>query len=243
ANVERIDAGAGDDTVTGTSGADTIIGNAGNDVLNGGAGNDSFVIEGTGAGTDQFHGGDGQDALKGAEGWSGDTFRVESGLANLDSIESIDGGSATDTILAGSGNDTLDFGNMTIANVERIDAGSGNDIVTGSDGTDSIFGNAGSDTIYSSEGSDYLDGGADEDLFILQTATFASNDWVQHVEGGTGSDTVRLDGLGDDWVVTIDGQEIDTSESGSFDFNDNQAHTISIGDSTVVIDDVEKLEW
>ncbi|MDK9723107.1 MAG: cadherin-like domain-containing protein, partial [Rhodospirillales bacterium] len=128
-----------------TGGNDTLTGGAGNDAMYGGAGNDSFVINGSNEGTDQFHGGAGTDTIRGAAGWSGDTFRVESGLANLDSIESIDGGSATDTILAGSGNDTLDFGNMTIANVERIDAGAGDDTVTGTSGADTIIGNAGND--------------------------------------------------------------------------------------------------
>ncbi|WP_291295600.1 S8 family serine peptidase [Elioraea sp.] len=48
-----IDAGAGDDRVTGTSGADTIRGGTGNDSLAGGAGRDVFV----------FRRGDGQDVI------------------------------------------------------------------------------------------------------------------------------------------------------------------------------------
>jgi subtilisin-like proprotein convertase family protein len=47
----RVDAGAGDDVVAGTSGHDTLIGGVGNDVLTGGGGRDVFVFR-TGDGTD-----------------------------------------------------------------------------------------------------------------------------------------------------------------------------------------------
>lgn len=46
-----INAGMGNDTVTGDTSADFLVGGAGNDKLNGGAGNDSFI---GGAGTDVF---------------------------------------------------------------------------------------------------------------------------------------------------------------------------------------------
>ncbi len=49
----RIDAGAGDDVVVGSSGADTIRGGTGNDILTGGAGKDVFI----------FARGDGQDVI------------------------------------------------------------------------------------------------------------------------------------------------------------------------------------
>ena len=46
-DIDRINAGDGDDTVIGSSGDDTIQGNAGDDTLSGGAGNDDFYYSGT----------------------------------------------------------------------------------------------------------------------------------------------------------------------------------------------------
>ena len=60
-----IDAGAGDDSVTGSQGADSIIGGLGNDTLSGNGGNDS--IDG-GAGNDSIDGGFGDDRLSGGTG-------------------------------------------------------------------------------------------------------------------------------------------------------------------------------
>jgi Ca2+-binding RTX toxin-like protein len=46
-----INAGAGNDTITGGLGADFLVGGAGNDAINGGAGNDTFI---GGGGSDRF---------------------------------------------------------------------------------------------------------------------------------------------------------------------------------------------
>jgi len=56
----EIDAGAGNDTITGSSGNDTIDGGAGNDSISGGAGNDSL---GGGLGSDTLTGGGGADTF------------------------------------------------------------------------------------------------------------------------------------------------------------------------------------
>lgn len=53
-----INAGQGNDLVTGGSGADFLVGGAGSDVLNGAAGNDSII---GGVGNDRINGGDGTD--------------------------------------------------------------------------------------------------------------------------------------------------------------------------------------
>lgn len=53
-----INAGQGDDRVTGGSAADFLVGGAGNDILDGAAGNDSFI---GGAGNDRINGGEGID--------------------------------------------------------------------------------------------------------------------------------------------------------------------------------------
>ena len=60
-----------------------------------------------------------------------DTFRVEDGLSNLDSIEQIDGGAGYDYIRGTAASETLDFSSLDVVNVEQIDAGYGDDTVTG----------------------------------------------------------------------------------------------------------------
>ncbi len=97
-----VDAGAGDDTVTGTtrnadntvaaatatplvllggSGNDTLIGGSGGDVLNGGDGDD--VLEGA-QGADQFFGGDGSDLLRWIAGDGSDL--MEGGAGETDQL-------------------------------------------------------------------------------------------------------------------------------------------------------------
>ena len=57
----EIDAGAGNDTITGGIGNDIITGGIGNDIITGGLGNDSFIA---GAGKDKLTGGKGDDVFK-----------------------------------------------------------------------------------------------------------------------------------------------------------------------------------
>lgn len=86
---EIIRAGAGNDTLGTTSArAVTLIGNAGNDTLNGGKGNDAL------------DGGDGLDVFNGNAG--DDTFYAQDGI-----VETLRGGSGTDTILQKDKKDKL----------------------------------------------------------------------------------------------------------------------------------------
>ncbi|ROH85542.1 calcium-binding protein [Pseudomethylobacillus aquaticus] len=77
-----INAGAGNDSLTGGSGNDFLVGGAGNDSLNGGIGNDSFI-----------------------------------------------GGGGNDLVLGGVGNDTVVAYNLASDGADRINLGSGDDIV------------------------------------------------------------------------------------------------------------------
>src|SRR5262249_38870800 len=72
----RIDAGAGDDTVTGSPQADVVDGGPGNDSLHGGPGNDALfggdgddqLFGGTGSDTFPWGPGDGNDLIEGQDG-------------------------------------------------------------------------------------------------------------------------------------------------------------------------------
>lgn len=180
--VELIDAGAGNDTITGSAGNDVIRGNAGEDLLSGGDGNDTFTILGNSEGFDVFLGGTGTDTILGS-GWN-DTLGLASIAGNLDGIETIDMGGGYDKVLLTSGDDTLDLSGMTVSSVELIDGGAGNDTVTGSAGNDIIRGNA---------GNDLLSGGDGEDTFTI----LGNPEGFDVFFGGTGTDTIRGSGWND----------------------------------------------
>jgi Ca2+-binding RTX toxin-like protein len=143
-----VDAGRGDDTVSGRGGgglgaefptAITIDGEAGNDVLTGGSANDTSS---GGTGSDMLKGADGGDSLGGGAGM--DRLR---GGANGDTL---DGGGGNDTLTAGSGDDV-------------VIGGDGNDILDGGDGGDDVNGGSGRDQLSGGLGNDHCLGGPDPD--------------------------------------------------------------------------------
>ncbi|KIL99445.1 Alkaline phosphatase [Paramagnetospirillum magnetotacticum MS-1] len=206
---------------------DTITGGAGADTMYGGAGNDTFKVSGaTESVGDIYDGGSGVDTILGSSG--ADVISVTSNLGNMHSIEVIDGGAGTDTLLAGSGNDYLDFSNTTIRNVEVIDTGAGNDVITGSAGADTILTGTGDDTVVAIGGQttgDVYDGGAGFDTLNvdltpaqythavrLELMNFAS--FVDDPANAGKSFTFQsLGGLKatnfEDLRVTVDGNDVD----------------------------------
>ncbi|WP_340107827.1 calcium-binding protein [Pikeienuella sp. HZG-20] len=220
-----IDGAGGNDVITGAAGDDQIRGGAGDDTLNGGAGDDTFLLitggDGDNNGVDVYDGGEGIDSIVG--GWAKDVLHVTNNLANLTSIEVIDGGDSTpgrNTIIATSNHDTLDFAGYTITNFV-IDGAGGNDVITGAAGDDQIRGNTGNDAMDGGDGSDtYLvdrshgadrfndAGGAGDTDTILATNS--------HVDIGvsTISGIERIDGNGKsgvDVVGTANHQTLDFS--------------------------------
>ena len=180
-NIAAIDAGAGNDRVTGSQGDDLVIGGPGNDTLRGEGGDDIFVVEGADQGRDRIIGGAGFDTILGGEG--DDTFTLGHSLA-ADSIELIDGGLGNNTIAGTSGGNTLDFSAVQLINIAFIDAGAGNDRVTGSQGDDRVIGGAGNDT---------LRGEGGDDIFVVE----GTDQGRDRIIGGAGFDTI-LGGEGDD---------------------------------------------
>ena len=85
-----LQAGAGNDVLTGGAFNDTLIGGPGNDTLNGADGNDTLIA---GSGTNVLLGGTGNDTLIGGSG-----------------TDTLDPGTGTDTMVGGAGNDTFVYG-------------------------------------------------------------------------------------------------------------------------------------
>ena len=211
-----LDGGAGNDTLlglggidilTGGLGNDTLIGGAGNDVLSGGLGNDTFSYT-FGDGADTVAGGAGTDTLN-ITG-TADVGNVLDVIFDGTALTNFEGGtiagveSVTADLLTGV--DTLTYAGTTadvtvslatgsasgftsIAGIENVTSGSGNDTLTGDGLVNNLNGGAGNDTLDGGLGNDTLVGGLGDDTY------FASNGDILTEGAGAGS--------GIDWVFTV----------------------------------------
>jgi T1SS-143 domain-containing protein len=218
----------GNDTLLGGSGHDYINGGAGNDSIRGGSGNDVTI---GGSGNDTFYWGvnDGVDTVDGGIGT--DTFTIE-GTSSQDLVYvTLAGGVITDvngtklssieavTADLGNSNDTLTYvttedvtvnlgagtatGFSSIASIERVTGGSGDDTLIGSSGNNTINGGNGDDIIRGGGGNDTIDGGVGIDLLDFSDATASiSFTLVQSSSNTTGP---TLSGLGQDSYKNMEG--------------------------------------
>jgi Ca2+-binding RTX toxin-like protein len=226
---------AGNDTLSGSNGNDQLHGGDGNDNMDGRGGNDSLYGEG---GDDHLYGGDGNDYEDGGDG--NDNFGIDLiGLAN----DGPDAGS--DTFVGGAGIDVMSYDpieasstpvNVTLdgvandgqpgendnvgSDIEEIDGGPGNDILTagaigvtlnGEGGNDTLNGGPGNDTLIGSAGDDTISGGLGSDSIYgdgtsctlgLFGSCLTGNDTINAVDGvqdqiscGPGADIVNADAL------------------------------------------------
>ncbi len=179
-----------DDILTGTAGSDTIDGLAGNDVIDGGAGDD--VLTG-GAGADRLYGGDGRD-----------TFYADAADTLIDGGAGLDGAVFSQAVHL-----TAD----TIANLERIILGAGDDTVDlsglqtrGTPGMRATIVDKAGVGVYS-EGGVAIDTGLGANTVV--GSQFGDTIYGQgHFEGGGGNDVLYAVGTsylsggdGDDWFV------------------------------------------
>ncbi|HLX80271.1 MAG TPA: putative Ig domain-containing protein [Burkholderiales bacterium] len=142
-DADRIDAGAGNDTVFAGGGDDLVYGGIGNDYIHAGAGDDTVIA---GAGDDYIDSGDGKDAIYGGDG-------QDNVVAIWDALgDYIDAGAGDDFVSSGIGDDILVGGPGN----DRLFSFGGNDILIGGDGDDFLAG---------FDGGDLLDGGAGNDTY------------------------------------------------------------------------------
>ena len=192
-----IEAGDGNDTVTGSDdfaenisgqdGDDVIDGGAGDDTIDGGNGDDSIL---GGAGVDSLLGDDGQDTIDG--GTDGDSIDAGNGQ------DSVLGGAGMDTINGGDGRDTIDGG----AEADSINGSSGEDSLLGGADNDTIFGGSENDTISGGDGDDFLNGQGGDDV----------------ANGDAGND-IALGGGGRDSLAGDAGDDILNGNSGADTLN------------------------
>jgi hypothetical protein len=173
-----------DNEIVGLGENDTILGRGGRDTLDGGQGDD--LVRG-GGGNDRLDGGaDGSDALLGEDG--------EDTIFGRGGNDLLIGGAGADQLYGGIGDDVLS-------------GGEGDDVLDGSDArggglasdSDTLFGGAGNDLLIYSQANTggtklfEIDGGADTDTFVAQSALGAGL-FFRHVDLVAGEFRLVLDG-------------------------------------------------
>jgi Ca2+-binding RTX toxin-like protein len=186
AATSRMDAGGGNDVLTGGNGNDILIGGFGNDTLIGGNGNDLYEVDSLGdIVTENLNGGN--DTINASI-----TYTLGANVENLAAIGSDNisgtGNSLDNTIAGNSGDNALNGGDGN----DTISGGAGNDAIEGGTGNDALYGSIGNDSLNGGDGTDNLNGGDGNDTLI----------------GGRGDDIYDVGNLGDVITETV-GEGID----------------------------------
>ncbi|MEA2496429.1 MAG: hypothetical protein QOJ29_4340, partial [Thermoleophilaceae bacterium] len=192
------------DTLDGGNGDDAITGGGGNDRLTGGPGNDQITGD---AGRDGLAGGDGNDLLDG-----GADADSEGGGNGDDVLREGDAANGADTLAGNGGSDTVDYAGRHDAvsvrvddvaddgdtstsehdnvrtSIERVNGGSGSDVLVGRDGKpDTLVGGPGDDVLDPRRGNDQVDGGPGIDQIRVRDLS------VDNVTCGDEVDSVAAD--------------------------------------------------
>jgi Ca2+-binding RTX toxin-like protein len=208
ADIENVLGGSGDDLLmTGSAGGladggegdDTLLGGAGRDTLDGGNGDD--VIRG-GPNRDSMVGGEGNDTADYSERSTNLQITLDGNPNDGASNERDNVGEDFETVLGGSGNDSIAGTDVTDTDPDTGEPLDGHNLLVGNAGNDLILGLGGHDTLLGFNGNDQLIGG-DEDDFV---------------DGGAGNDQITGD-AGDD--ILRGGAGLDTyNGGGGLDFAD-----------------------
>jgi Ca2+-binding RTX toxin-like protein len=148
----QLEGGAGNDHLQGTDQTDVLIGGPGNDTIDGGPGNDTIVDNGTPGDRDVISGGDGTDLLAYDGRTAAVTVSLEQPASNEDELTGIE------NLRGGQGDDVL----TGDAGPNTIDGGAGDDVLEGGDGDDVVTGGPGSDAVQGGPGNDKLGPGDDK---------------------------------------------------------------------------------
>ena len=205
-------------TLNGSGGNDTIVGSFRPDLIAGGPGNDTLIGDNNPAGTtDTVDGGAGDDTMV----WNpGDGDDVNDGGADTDA--SVVNGAGADEVFAIQPNGarvrferalpTAFFVDIGTTERLQLNAGAGNDLVSGAAGLDALIalelnGGEGNDTIVGGDGADVIHGDAGNDTLVGDDNPVAAND---QSFGDAGDDTMVWS-PGDDSDVNEGGDGLDVS--------------------------------
>ncbi len=205
-NIEDIGGSAYSDILTGNAGNNQIQGFGGADKIDGGAGFDTVVYFDASSAvnvnlaTGVVSGGSGNDTLISIERVIGSRFNDV--LTGSNANEFFLGGLGNDTINGGGGVDTVEYnfvGSGVIVNLTTgsSSGGGGNDIISniesisGSVFDDTLIGNDLDNVLDGGNGSDTLDGGKGSDILIAGGST---DQGENHLNGGMGNDVLIAGG-------------------------------------------------
>jgi Ca2+-binding RTX toxin-like protein len=196
--------GGGNDWLHGNAGDDTLVGGGGADTLDGGEGSDTYLYS-WGDGKDIYAdtGENGVDQILVQTGNTALTFLSGFGPAN--GIEEISASGHAGVTIQGSGSgNTLDFSATVLTGIASIEAGAGNDTVTGSSNSDTINGGSGADVLKGGAGDDAINGGSGFDTAVFEGSVHDFD--VDITNAGQGQATVALKPAsdGDEGTDTLD---------------------------------------
>lgn len=231
----RIQGGAGNDTLAGGIGLDTLVGGAGNDtyIIDDAA---DLVVEVAGEGTDEVRTSlsaftlaanvevltyTGSSSFSGTGSAGNDTLRGAAGddtLAGAAGNDWLDGGAGADSLIGGSGNDTYivdDAGDMVVEL-----AGEGSDTVrsaidyTLGGNVEALVLTGGALSGTGNELANSLTGTAADNVLIGLDGndTLNGGAGADTLIGGAGNDTYVIDNIGD-VLIELPGEGIDTVQS------------------------------
>jgi len=216
----RIQSGAGNDTLDGGAGVDTMIG---------GLGNDTYIVDNPGditteasnAGvdtvrasvTDTLQANVENLILTGSQNIGGTGNGSANTMTGNDGNNSLSGAGGADHLIGGLGSDSLEGGDGQ----DTMEGGDGNDVLTGGAGNDFYIGGAGNDTLV---------GGAGNDTFVF--ATGFEDDTVVTFDGNPAGGQDRLDISGTGVTSFTFGAAVTIQQSGA-------STLITIGDDTITL--------
>lgn len=222
---DQMQAGTGNDRLSGEAGNDNLFGGDGNDRVLGGGGGDTLHGE---AGYDTLTGGDGNDWLDG--GANGDL--LDGGAGTDHATYSSAGGAVAVDLGAGHGTagDAAGDHYVSVEDVigsnygDTIAGDGGNNWLAGLGGNDTLLGEGGSDTLQGGADQDYLNGGDGNDTLYGDDGfdTLVGGNGDDRLEGGNHNDTLYGDGGNDtllggadqDYLIGGDGNDTLFGEDG-----------------------------
>jgi Ca2+-binding RTX toxin-like protein len=194
----RIQGGAGADTLNGGAGADTLIGGGGNDTYIAQSGD--VIQEGLNGGVDIVFTDSATFTLAtnvenltytGAGDFTGNGSNIANVITAGDGTNVLNGNGGNDTLIGGAGIDSLNGG----AGADRLIGGLGNDVMNGGTGNDTfVFNSAfGADTI---SGFDANPAGGGQDMLDVSGLGITATDFAARVQ---------ITDIGPSTLITIDG--------------------------------------
>ncbi|MGH1576522.1 Hint domain-containing protein [Planktotalea sp.] len=218
ADNDSLEGGGGNDSLLGSFGEDTLNGGTGDDTVEGGFGDDTILL------TDDF----GDDVIDGGSDFETDGDVLDASGVTAEGVNIVYSGDETGTLtgaVTGDEADFFDIENITATDNDdtinaaldtigvNVDAGDGEDVVTGGSGQDTLDGGDGDDVISGGTDGDSITGGAGDD-----TINVAQGDTVT---GGDGDDFFNIVDLAevDTDVITITGGEGDETDGDTLALN------------------------